>query len=86
MDFVELEEIAVFLLANSGISQSINKLKNSFHISYDMENAYVEYLIKVYMIFEVPKFDYSLKKQNANERLSYRSRKKCLGSQIEVGI
>ncbi len=70
-EFKTLEEIAAFLLANSGISQSINKLKNNFHISYDMANAYVEYLIKAYMLFEIPKFDYSLKKQNANDKKYY---------------
>ncbi len=66
-----LEEIAAFLLANSGITQSINKLKNNFKISYDMANAYVEYLLKAYMIFEIPKFDYSLKKQNVNDKKYY---------------
>lgn len=70
-EFKVLEEIAAFLLANSGISQSINKLKNNFHISYDMANAYLEYLIRAYMLFEVPKFDYSLKKQNSNEKKYY---------------
>ena len=70
-EFKTLEEIAAFLLANSGISQSINKLKNNFHISYDMANAYVEYLIKAYMLFEIPKFDYSLKKQKANDKKYY---------------
>lgn len=72
-EFKTLEEIAAFLLANSGISQSTNKLKNNFHISYDMANAYLEYLIKAYMLFEVPKFDYSLKKQNANDKKYYSS-------------
>ena len=70
-EFKTLEEIAAFLLANSGISQSINKLKNNFHISYDMANSYLEYLIKAYMLFEIPKFDYSLKKQNANDKKYY---------------
>ena len=70
-EFKTLEEIAAFLLVNSGISQSINKLKNNFHISYDMANAYLEYLIKAYMLFEIPKFDYSLKKQNANDKKYY---------------
>ena len=70
-EFKTLEEIAAFLLANSGISQSVNKLKNNFHISYDMANAYLEYLIKAYMLFEIPKFDYSLKKQNANDKKYY---------------
>jgi len=72
-EFKILEEIAAFLLANSGILQSINKLKNNFSISYDMARAYIEYLIKSYMIFEVPKFDYSLKKQNVNDKKYYSS-------------
>jgi predicted AAA+ superfamily ATPase len=70
-EFKVLEEISAFLLANSGISQSVNKLKNNFNISYDMANAYLEYLTKAYMIFEVSKFDYSLKKQNANDKKYY---------------
>jgi predicted AAA+ superfamily ATPase len=70
-EFGILEEIAAFLLSNSGISISINKLKNNFKVSYDMANAYVEYLTKAYMIFEINKFDYSLKKQNANDKKYY---------------
>lgn len=54
-EFKILEEISAFLLANSGIAQSVNKLKNNFHISYDMANTYLEYLIKAYMLFEIPK-------------------------------
>ena len=70
-EFKVLEDISAFLLANSGISQSITKLKNNFKISYDMANSYLEYLIKAYMVFEVCKFDYSLKKQNANDKKYY---------------
>ena len=66
-----LEEIAAFLLANSGILQNVNKLKNNFHISYDMADAYLEYLIKAYILFEIPKFDYSLKKQKVNDKKYY---------------
>lgn len=70
-EFGTLEEIASFLLANSGILQSITKIKNHFHISYDMARNYVEYLCKAYMLFEVPKFDYSLRKQNVNDKKYY---------------
>ena len=70
-DFYKLEEIAAFLLSNSGIIQSINKLKNNFSISFDMASSYIEYLKNAYMIFEVKKFDYSLKKQNVNEKKYY---------------
>ncbi len=70
-EFGTLEEIAAFLLSNSGIVQSITKIKNHFHISYDMAKNYVEYLRKAYMLFEVPKFDYSLRKQNVNDKKYY---------------
>lgn len=70
-EFKKLEEIAAFILSNSGMSTSINKLKNNFKISYDMAHSYLEYLGKAYMIFEINKFDYSLKKQNANDKKYY---------------
>ena len=70
-DFHTLEDISAFLLSNSGIIQSITKLKNSFHVSFDMASSYVAYLKKAYMIYEIKKFDYSLRKQNANEKKYY---------------
>ncbi len=70
-EFGTLEEIAAFLLSNTGIIQSITKIKNHFHISYDMARNYVEYLCRAYMLFEVPKFDYSLRKQSANDKKYY---------------
>jgi predicted AAA+ superfamily ATPase len=70
-EFSKLEEIAAFLLSNTGTTQSISKIKNAFNISHDMARNYVEYLCKAYMLFEVPKFDYSLRKQNANDKKYY---------------
>jgi predicted AAA+ superfamily ATPase len=66
-----LEEIAAFLLANSGIIQSTSKIKNNFKISFDMARDYVEYLKNAYMLYELRKFDYSLKKQNLNDKKYY---------------
>lgn len=66
-----LEEISAFLLSNSGIIQSISKIKNSFSISFDMARDYVEYLKNAYVLFEVKKFDYSLRKQNLNDKKYY---------------
>jgi len=63
--------IAAFLLANSGIIQSVTKLKNSFKISYDMASSYLEYLKNAFLIYEVKKFDYSIKKQNLNDKKYY---------------
>lgn len=69
--FDTLEELAAFLLSNSGIIQSITKIKNSFNISFDMARDYLEYLKNAYMIFEIRKFDYSLRKQNLNDKKYY---------------
>src|SRR5574344_279005 len=70
-NFTILEEISAFLLSNSGIIQSITKIKNSFKISFDMARDYIEYLKNAYMIFEIKKFDYSLRKQNLNDKKYY---------------
>lgn len=70
-NFTTLEEIASYLLANTRILQSTSKIKNNFKISFDMASDYVDYLKNAYMIFEVKKFDYSLKKQNLNDRKYY---------------
>jgi len=70
-NFIVLEDIAAFVLANSPLIQSTNKLKNDFSISYDMARDYLDYLQKAYMIFAIKKFDYSLKKQNANDKKYY---------------
>jgi predicted AAA+ superfamily ATPase len=70
-NFAVLNDITAFLLANSSIIQSMTKLKNNFSISYDMARDYVDYLKKAYLIFEVNKFDYSLKKQRVNEKKYY---------------
>ena len=52
-NFSVLNDITAFLLANSGIIQSITKLKNNFSISHDMARDYVDYLQKAYLVFEV---------------------------------
>jgi len=70
-NFAVLNDITAFLVSNSGIIQSISKLKNNFSISHEMASDYVEYLKKAYLIFEVKKFDYSLKKQRVNEKKYY---------------
>ncbi|CAA6809305.1 MAG: ATPase component BioM of energizing module of biotin ECF transporter [uncultured Sulfurovum sp.] len=70
-NFKILEDLSAFLLSNTATYHTINKLKNSFAISYDMARDYMEYLEKAYMILAVNKFDYSLKKQQANARKYY---------------
>ena len=70
-NFKTLEDLSAFLLSNTATYHTINKLKNFFDISYDMARDYMEYLEKAYMILAINKFDYSLKKQQANARKYY---------------
>jgi len=70
-NFAVLNDITAFLLANTGIIQSITKLKNNFSISHEMAGDYVDYLKKAFLVFEINKFDYSLKKQRVNEKKYY---------------
>ncbi len=70
-NFKTLEDLSAFLLSNTATYHTINKLKNTFAISYDMARDYMEYLEKAYMILAINKFDYSLKKQQVNARKYY---------------
>ena len=70
-NFKILEQIAIYLLSNISNYISINLLKKFFGISYDMVNNYLEYIENAYLIFRVPKFSWSLKKQQANPRKIY---------------
>ena len=71
MTLILVRYLSAFLLSNTATYHTINKLKNSFAISYDMTRDYMEYLEKAYMILVINKFDYSLKKQQANARKYY---------------
>lgn len=59
-----LEKIAVYYLSNAGKIISIESLKNSFHVSFALASLYLEYLKEAFLIFELPQFAYSLKKQS----------------------
>ncbi len=58
-----LEKMAVYLLSNSGKAVSIESLKGAYNISFAAASSYVEYLKDAFLVFELPQFSYSLKKQ-----------------------
>ncbi len=66
-----LEEISTFLLANIGSISSTNKLKNTFNISFDTARDYTNYLEEAFLIFQLRRFAWSVKKQLANSRKFY---------------
>jgi len=59
-----LEKMAVFLMSNSSKIVSIASIKKSFSLSYKTAQNYLEYLKEAFLVFELPQFSFSLKKQS----------------------
>lgn len=58
-----LEKMGVYLLSNSGKTISLESLKKTLNLSYVSAKAYLNYLKDAFLVFAVPQFSYSLKKQ-----------------------
>jgi uncharacterized protein len=72
LDNVEaLMRLSVYLLSNISHLVSLNALVKHFQLSYDLIARYMEYLENAYLILRVPKFDWSLKKQQVNPKKIY---------------
>ncbi|MBA7582610.1 hypothetical protein ES708_24543 [subsurface metagenome] len=68
----KLKELLVYLITNSGKLFSYNKLKNIFSMgSPNTVSDYISFFEDSYLLFTVPKFSYSVKKQIANPRKIY---------------
>lgn len=67
-----LKELVLYLLTNAGKEFSYNGLKKIFGLgSTNSAIAFVSHLEDSYLLFTVPKFDYSLKKQLVNPKKVY---------------
>ena len=67
-----LQEMAIYLLTNVGKEFSYNSLKRIFEFgSVNTAISFVSYLEDSYLLFAIPKFDYSLKKQLVSEKKVY---------------
>jgi len=67
-----LKNLAFYLISNIGKEFSYNKLKKHFELgSVNTVITFIEYLEDSYLIFTIPKFDYSYKKQLANPKKIY---------------
>jgi len=67
-----LRQLAIYLISNSGKYYSQNNLKNLFGIgSVRSVSDYVSWLEDSYLIFSLPKFSFSLKKQIYNPKKVY---------------
>ena len=70
-NFRALEEMATFLLANTSSLNSTNKLKVMLGISHEKARNYSGYLEEAYLIFQLHRFSWSVKKQLTNVRKFY---------------
>ena len=67
-----IKELALFLLSNVGVEFSYNGLARTFSLgSTNSAISFVSYLEDSYLLFTVPKFSYSLKKQSVNPKKIY---------------
>jgi len=67
-----IKEMALYLITNVGKEFSYNNLKKTFELgSVNTAIAFVSYFEDSYLLFTVPKFDYSLKKQIINPKKIY---------------
>ena len=68
----KIKAMATYLLTNTGKEFSYNSLKKTFGIgSVNSAIAFVSYFEDSYLLFTLPKFDYSLKKQIVNPKKVY---------------
>lgn len=70
-NFNILKNLSIFLLSSSSSVISLSSLKAHFDLSYDIVNSYIEYLENAFMIFSIPLFKWSFKKQQANPKKIY---------------
>ncbi|HUX98768.1 MAG TPA: ATP-binding protein [Candidatus Deferrimicrobium sp.] len=71
-DVKTVKEMALYLLTNIGNEFSYNGLKKIFNLgSTNSALSYVSYFEDSYLMFTIPRFDYSLKKQLINPKKVY---------------
>lgn len=67
-----MNDFAMFLISNVGKEFSFNALRNTHHLgSARTAIAYVSFLEECYLLFTIPKFEHSLKKQRVNPKKVY---------------
>ncbi len=67
-----LNKIIIYLISNVGKEFSYNSIKNMFEIkSVQSVIDYISYFENSYLIFTIPRFSYSYKKQQVNPKKAY---------------
>ncbi len=66
-----MEKLFEYLISNFSNPYSYNNLSKIFEINDKTIKEYIKYFQESYLFYEIEKFDYSLKKQKANEKKIY---------------
>lgn len=67
-----LNKIAIYLISNVGKEFSYNSIKNVFNVrSVQSVIDYISYFENAYLVFAIPRFSYSYKKQQVNPKKAY---------------
>lgn len=67
-----IQQMAIYLISNTGKQFSYNSLAKQFSLgSANTAISYVSYFEDSYILFTIPRFDYSLKKQQISPRKAY---------------
>lgn len=66
-----LKQLSLYLIANIGREFSYNSLRKAFKLSINTIISFISYFEDAYILFSMPKFDYSYKKQLINKKKIY---------------
>jgi predicted AAA+ superfamily ATPase len=67
----DMYDVLYFLISNIGNLLSYNRIADTLHISSDTVREYIGYAENAFLLHVVKKFDYSVKKQLANQKKIY---------------
>ncbi|MDO9035888.1 MAG: ATP-binding protein [Methanoregula sp.] len=67
----DMYDVLYFLISNIGNLLSYNRIADTLHISSDTVREYIGYAENAFLFYAVKKFDYSVKKQLANQKKIY---------------
>ncbi len=69
---IEFKKMTLFLMSNFAREFSYTSIKNNFNLgSTNTAKKYISYLTNTYLVFELTKYDYSLKKQESYSKKIY---------------
>jgi predicted AAA+ superfamily ATPase len=66
-----LEKMGIFLITNIAKTVSVESLKKAFDLSFEAVSNYLDYFGEAFLIFELPRFSYSLKRQQKTVKKIY---------------